>query len=305
MLKYDNYIQLFEKSSLNQFNFPQYLIKYIQYNYELKPNAEWIDIKNNKQSLKKHLLSSERSFFLEILDNEYIKIIINDQSVKDYLIVQEFTYTNEDFGTYLINEKKYVHKNIVINNINKKSKIYKLNSTEFNTIDKKEKILQKSEKELHEYTLNFKFYLLTDIRKIIISLFNKKINDILSKISDHISKYNKKLSKDEVYDFFSKNEELNSVFKHYDDLKKYYKSIINTNAITKETLLTLDKIIIEFEKAYSEKYGIYLNIKKLIDFFGIDKIKTAFIYYLYTNRLMELNLDKHELYKKYKEKYIK
>ena len=52
-------------------------------------------------------------------------------------------------------------------------------------------------------------------------------------------------------------------------------------------LTILDQFLIEFENAYSEYFGEYLNIKELSDYFTRDKIMTAFMLFIYNGLIMK------------------
>ena len=54
------------------------------------------------------------------------------------------------------------------------------------------------------------------------------------------------------------------------------------------SLTIFDDFIVNFEDGISDKYKEYLNIPILVENYSRDKIFTAFCYYLYTNRLMDL-----------------
>jgi len=75
---------------------------------------------------------------------------------------------------------------------------------------------------------------------------------------------------------------------NYGQNSEKVKDIINNKLQQKNSLNKFDEYLISFENEYSEKYNEYLTMPILVDEYGYDKILTAFIYYLYSKKLINL-----------------
>jgi len=53
------------------------------------------------------------------------------------------------------------------------------------------------------------------------------------------------------------------------------------------SMTILDNFISEFEEAYSDFFGEYLDIQELSQHFTREKIMTSFMFFIYTGRLLE------------------
>lgn len=80
--------------------------------------------------------------------------------------------------------------------------------------------------------------------------------------------------------------------KEYEDAKNE-EDILKIKQLEQKynSLPVLDEYLINFEVAYSDKYVTRLNIKDLIKNFGKMQVETAFMYYLYTGKIKDLNIE--------------
>ena len=71
-------------------------------------------------------------------------------------------------------------------------------------------------------------------------------------------------------------------------LKKFKSKYLYDNSIKADSLTIFDKYLAEFEDVYSDKYKEYLNLPIMIERWTREKIMTAFLIYIYSNKLINL-----------------
>lgn len=283
-MKYLESYSLYEKSSLIGLGVPLEVVRYVQYDYEMKPNAKWTNLPLKRDVLVE-LAKSEKSLFVEI-SFDYIKIIVNLGDNKYYQ--QYYMYDVEGWGGYEKRDREYISKSKVIYGISAKSNVYKLDGS-FEVKEKKQRRIQKETKEFDEITNEFKFYILYNFNKIIQRIYGKRYDYVMKQIAKNISKINKESTADEILKFLKDNKKMAEKAKEYEDAKND-EDLLRLKNLEKKynSLPIIDEYLFKFEDEYSTEFNTRLNIKDLIDDFGKMKIETAFMYYLFTGKIKEL-----------------
>lgn len=290
MIYLKNYSEfVFESSSLTKLNINNDVMKYIQYNYELKPDANWNKI--TKTELKKQLKVDEKSLFI-LLYEKNIKLIFN---INLNYSIQIFEFDDKGFGQHMIRNKTKTTLNDLLNDVLRNTKIYKLDSDKF-IVSKKDEKLKKELKEFDNITNDFKFKIIGQFNNIIKKLYNKKYDDIIKKISFNMKDLNHGLNQVELEKVLRDNEKLVDFAKQYkiakndNDIKKIKNLNVKCNSLT-----NIDEFLISFEEEYSQKYKTRLTIPDLIKEFGLSKIQTSFIYFLHSGKIQDLKKERYYL----------
>jgi hypothetical protein len=289
-MRYLKTYNLYEKSSLTSLGVPSEVMKNIQYNYEIQIDAEWDKI-FYKKDIKLELKKDEISLFLEININ-FIKIIINLGN--NIYIQQYFKYNSSGWGGYDIRNRENLSITQILLGINSKSNIYKLKGDfQYNT--KAQRKIQKEMKNFDKITNDFKFYILHNFNRIIQRIYGARYEKVMSTIASNIKNINPNATKDEILDFLKNNKKMVEKAKELENAKNIEDFLRITELEKKyNSLPILDEYLIKFEDGYSDKYNIRLSIQDLIKDFGRMKIETAFIFYLFTNKLKSLNVQKNK-----------
>ena len=120
-------------------------------------------------------------------------------------------------------------------------------------------------------------------------MFGRKANIITDIIINHLKNVKQNLTDEEIRDVLYQNVDRAKDVDKYkekgkeEDPYKLYSEIVKADSLT-----IFNSHLISFESDYSDKYKEYLNIPVMIEKWGRDKINTAFMYFLYSNKLMEL-----------------
>lgn len=298
-MKYLKTYNIFEKSSLTALGIPNEVMRNIQYNYELKPDAEWEKI-GFKKDLQKELKKNEKSLFLEI-SVKYIKVIVNLGN--DEYFTQYFNYDDTGWGSYVIEDRELKTRTQLLIGVDPKNLIYKLEGQIFQERPKAQRLVQKDVRELDETTNEFKFYVMENFNRILQRIYGRRFDEVMKKIASNIANIKPGSTADEIYQFLKDNKKLAEKAKEYEQAKNEEDMLRIKNLEQKyNSLPVIDEYLLKFEVDYSEKFGTRLNVKNLIDTFGKMMIETAFMFYLYTGRLMNIRIESHKLAQMYKKK---
>lgn len=298
-MKYLKTYNIFEKSSLTALGIPNEVMRNIQYNYELKPDAEWKKI-GFKKDLQKELKKNEKALFLEI-SVKYIKVIVNLGN--DEYFTQYFNYDDTGWGSYVIEDRELKTRTQLLIGVNPKNLIYKLEGQIFQERPKAQRLVQKDIRELDETTNEFKFYVMENFNKILQRIYGRRFDEVMKKIASNIANIKPDSTADEIYQFLKDNKKLAEKAKEYEQAKNEEDMLKIKDLEQKyNSLPIIDEYLLKFEVDYSEKFGTRLNVKNLIDTFGKMMIETAFMFYLYTGRLMNIRIESHKLAQMYKKK---
>lgn len=285
-MKHIQTYNIFEKSSLTQLGIDNDVMKYIQYNYELSADAQW-----NKIGLKKDLITelkkNEIALFLE-LSGKDVKVIVNLGN--DEYTEQRFYYQVKGWGSYDIRERKDITRTQMLFGVDPKSLIYKLVGS-FEPTPKVKNKIKKELKSFDDITNEFKFYMLYNFNKIVQKLYGKRYDIVMKTIANNIANFNPNASPEEVLNFLNDNKKMAQKAREYEDAKKD-EDILRLQSLQQKynSLTAIDEYLIMFEEGYSEKFFHRVTIKELIDTFGRMKVETAFMYFLYTGKLKDLNV---------------
>jgi hypothetical protein len=120
-------------------------------------------------------------------------------------------------------------------------------------------------------------------------MYGKKADIVTGIIINHLKNTKMNLSNKQIKDILFLNIErakevsnLNQKAKEKDPFK------LQSDYIKNNSLTIFDNFIVQFEDDISDKYKEYLNIPILLERYSIEKIITAFAYFLYTNKIMNL-----------------
>ena len=286
-MKYLQKFDLFEKSSLTKIGIPNEVMKVIQYDYEVQTDANWIKLKTKKE-LKDELDKDELNMFLEVSDYQ-IKVIVC-VSNNNYFIQIFKLVPGAWGGSYEVEKRENITKTQLLKYIIAEDVFYKLDGN-FEYKPKKQRKVKKAVQEFELETMDFLLYILENFNKIIQRIYGKKYEFVMKKIANNISNFDPNASAEDILTFLKDNKKMAEKAREYENSKSDEDLLRMNNLKQKYNSLTvIEEYLITFEEEYSEKYGSRLTIKDLIDTFGRMKIETAFMYYLFTGNIKELNI---------------
>jgi frataxin-like iron-binding protein CyaY len=297
IISFNNFI--FEKSSLTKLGVPNQVMKNIQRDFALKSNADWIEV-SLKKEMKNILIKNENRLIIEI-QPDIIKVLVSVyQQGKKLYIIDKYTKKTGDWGdnwvkldregttlTQLLDE-------IVIE---KNSKHFLLNSYDFAIVKKDIRQIKKQEIEFKTFNDVFKKDLINYFTKLLKNSYSETAKRVEETIIDNLASTQKDLSNDQIRNILYQNVESAKKLKRFKEKSKNIDFYELDNPDKQYNSLSIfDEYLLNFENEYSEKYDKYLNIYMLVEKYSRMKILTAFIYYLYTGLLMDL-----DGYKNYKQ----
>jgi len=298
-MKYLKTYDIFEKSSLTTLGVPNEVMRNIQYNYELKPNAEWQEL-GYKKDLQKELKKNEKGLFLEIAQ-EYIKVIVNLGN--DEYLEQYFNYDSSGWGSYNIGDRDLKTRTQLLIGVDPKHLIYQLKGQIFEERPKVQRMVQKDIRDLDQTTNEFKIYVMENFNKILQRIYGRRFDDVMKKIANNIANIKPGATADEIFQFLKDNKKLAEKAKEYEQAKSEEDMLRIEDMEQKfNSLPAIDDYLINFEVGYSDKYNTRLNIRDLIKTFGKMMVETAFMFYLYSGRLMDMKIENAKMKQMYKNK---
>ena len=275
--------KLFEKTSLLNIGVPYSVMQELQRNYSISDNAQWKLLKYKKDITP--ALNKKNNLVISICKD---KIFILFSFNKEFYV--ETYQLTEDFGeiwTRIDRVKATLSE--ILTNIIRGCKSYELISGDWSHEFSTTRKIRKEELKFDDITKQFKIDFAENFTRIVKRLYGKKANIITDIIINHLASTKKNISEDKIREILflniDKAKEVN-ILKNKQKSKdpyKLYSDIIKSNSLT-----IFDEYLIRFEDEYSDKYKEYLNIPIMIERFTRDKILTAFMIYLYTNKLIEL-----------------
>lgn len=278
-----------EKSSLIGLGVPKQVMKHIQQDYALSPTVEWIKI-NLKKDIKDILIQNKNNLFLQIGDND-VKVIVTvfEQNNKLYYIDKYIRKTGDWGDEWIKLDREGATLSSLLVEIDMENKHYLLKGA-FSIIKSDIRQTIKQEKEFDIFNKKFKEDFLdyfTNVLKKSYSIQSKKIEKT---IIDNLASVNPDLNADDIKKILYKNSENAKKTKNFKDKSQNIDNYDLNNPDTQYNSLSIfDEYLIQFEEDYSKKYHKYYNIQTLVEEYSRSKIFTAFIYYLYTGFLMDLN----------------
>lgn len=285
IVNYNDFI--YERSSLTKLGVPKEAMQMLQNEYEIQHDANWLKIQSKKDFISE-LKKSEIALYIQIT-LKFIKIIMN---INNEYFVERYKLNDDGFGgTYEKKERETSSMTQLSALSLNDCLMYKLDG-EFKYKPKKERLVQKELKNLDIITSDFKFYVLKNFNSLIKKIYGVRYKEVIKKICDNLAKIGDNNKSDDIFNFLNDNKELAKMAKEY-EMAKEDNDILRLTVLDKKynSLTNLDEFILRFEELYSEEFNWRLNIKDMIDNFGLMRIETAFLYYLFTGKIKKLNID--------------
>lgn len=285
-----NYIlsfELFEATSLLSIGVPYSVMKSMQINYEISPDAQWKKLKY-KKDINKILKKSENNLIISICKNKLFVIFSynNEYYLETFELIEK-----DDFGYQNWKRVDRIESSIteIYSLLGRGCNTYVLLSGDWKHDFSSARKLKKSEKEFDEITNQFKKDFAENFTRIIRRMYGNKANIVTNIIIDNLKNIQTNLSDEEIRNVLFQNVERT---KEIDRLKRKQKERdpykLQSKIMMYNSLTIFNEYITNFEDEYSDKYKEYLNIPIMIERWTRDKIFTAFAFYLYTNKLMKL-----------------
>lgn len=278
---------IFEKTSLLNIGVPISVMKNIQRNYEISSDAEWQSLKTKKDIIK-YLTDNGNNLIISICDeNIFVSFTKNSEYyVETFELSEKDDFGNEDWKK--INRVKTTITDI-LSKIKRNSKSYVIVSGGWLSDYSSERKIKKSETEFDKFTNQFKIDFAENFTRIVKNVYGKKANLVSDIIVNHLKNVQNNLSDNEIREILYLNvdraKEVDSFKQKSNDKDSFgiYSKIIKNNSLT-----IFDEFLISFEDEMSDKYKEYLNIHLMCDMYSRERIMTAFCYYLYCQKLMNL-----------------
>jgi hypothetical protein len=279
--------KLFEKTSLIKIGVPYSVMQSIQKDYAISDDAKWklIDFKKDINII---LHQPKNKLIISISNN---KILIIYSFNKEFFIETYILTEKDDFGNeqWFKTKREKLTITDIMKKIERNYKSYELIYGNWLHEFYKTRKLKKEQSNFELITNNFKKELAENFSKLVRKIWGKKANIISDIIVKHLANVKKNLTDEQIRDMLFLNveraKEVDTFRKKQKekDPFKLYSDIIKENSLT-----IFDEYLIKFEDEYSEKYQEYLNLPIMLEKFGREKIMTAFAYYLYSKKLIEL-----------------
>jgi len=279
--------KLFEKTSLLSIGVPYSVMKNLQKNYEISNDAQWKALKYKKDILS-ILKNSSNNLIISICKN---KLFVVFSYNKEYFLESFELINKDDFGNEEWKKINRIQGTIteVVEKIGRGCKSYLLASDDFKTEYSSIRKLKKAESEFDDATINFKKYFVDNFNRVVKRMYGRKAEFVTDTIINHLKNTTTDLSNEQIRDILFKNVErvkevsdLNQKRKEKDPFK------LQSDLVMSNSLSIFDEYVVSFEDEMSDKYKEYLNIPIMIEKFGLDKVTTSFMFYLYSKKLIKL-----------------
>jgi len=278
---------IFEKTSLINIGVPNSVMKSMQKNYEISSDAEWKLLKA-KRDIIKYLTEPTNNLIISICKDS---IFVSFSYESEYYIETFELIEKDDFGNEDWKKLDRVKTTItdILSKIKRGCKSYVIISGGWLPEYSSERKIKKSEIEFDSLTNQFKIDFAENFTRIVKNMYGKKADIVSDIIVNHLKNVQSNISDEEIREILFINVER---AKNVDEFKKKSKDKdpykIYSKIIMDNSLTIFDEYLINFEDEMSDKYKEYLNIPIMIENYSRDKIFTAFMYYLYTKKLMNL-----------------
>jgi len=286
-MKFLQTYKLFEKTSLLNIDVPYQVMKQLQRNYAISDNAKWKNLKYKKEVLPL-LKNNKNNLIISICK---IKLFILFSFDNEYYVESYSQTEKDDFGNEQWQRIDRVKTTLIdiVKKIERGCKSYYLISGNWNHEFANTRKIKKEETNFEIITNSFKVDFAESFTKIAKRIFGKKANIISDIIVNHLKNVNTNISDEEIREILFLNVDR---AKDVDSLKRKqqekdpYK--LYNNVIKSDSLTIFNTFIIQYEDEYSDKYKEYLNIPILIERYSLEKVKTSFMYYIFSKKLMNL-----------------
>jgi len=286
-MKYLKTYNIFEKTSLLNIGVPISVMKSMQKNYEISSDAEWQLLKTKKDIIK-YLTDTGNNLIISICkENIFVSFTYDSEYYMETFELSE----NDDFGNIKWSKVNRVKTTItdILSSIKRVCKSYVIVSGGWLPDYSSERKLKKSEVDFDDFTNKFKIDFAENFTRIVKKIYGKKANIVSDIIVNHLKNIQNDLSDEEIREILYLNvdraKDVDSFKQKSKDKDPYkiYNKIIRDNSLT-----IFDEFLISFEDEMSDKYKEYLNINLMCEIYSRDKIFTAFCYYLYSQKIMDL-----------------
>lgn len=282
LLKY----KLFEKSSLIYLGVPTDVMVDIQKQFAIPDDVQWKEL-TYKKDLRTELSKGDNLFITVSENNVNIIFLVKNEL---YIDVYNF-YQEDDMGDEYWDKDDRIQSTITDINkmIPRNAKIYKLLSNNWSYEGRAKRRLKTSSIEFDDFTVKFKKEFADNFTRIIKKLYSKHSEVIQKLIIRTLITQSKDISPEEAKEILSLNidkAKQSDFYRKQSQDKDPFK--LQLNYIRDNSLTIFDEFLITFEDKMIVKYGEYLNIYELCKKYGREKIMTAFAYYLYSGKIMEL-----------------
>lgn len=275
---------LLEKTSLFKLGVPQDVVSSIEKDFHLDPNTNWTTIKFKKEI--EDLVDTKDTFLLIELDPIVLKVFTK---YHHKYFVDRYRYDEEGWGSWEKEERVKVSKTQFIEEINYDNlKFYTLDDFEYKSYDERE--LNRRINEIEVFRFHFKLEFREKFNSILRKMYGRNAQKIADTIVQNLSKVSTLgLSPEQIKDVLEQNIEQSKKAEYMkikatdEDPMKLKNEIPQPNS-----LVIFEEYLISFEDEISNEKDEYLNIKDICDLYTKDKVFTAFMYYLYSGKLMEL-----------------
>lgn len=286
-MKFIKNFKLFEYTSLLSIGVPYSVMKSMQINYAISSDAQWKKLKQ-KKDIQTILNKSNDNLIISICKNKlYVIFSYNNQ----YYLETFELIEKDDFGYE--NWKKIGRVESTITELysllGRGCNNYVLLSGDWKHDFSNVRKIKKSEKKFDEITNQFKIDFADNFTKIVKRMYGKKANIVTEIIINNLKNIQSDISDEEIRNILFQNVERT---KEIDILKRKQKEKdpfkLQSKIIYDNSLTIFNEYLMKFEDEYSDKYKEYLNIPLMIERWSREKIFTAFAYYLYTKKTIEL-----------------
>lgn len=279
--------KLFEKTSLIGIGVPYSVMQSIQKNYAVSDDAQWKYIKY-KKDITTTLHKPKNNLLISVSDN---KLFIIFSYNKEFYIETYFLTEKDDFGNEQWQRIDRVKDTItnILKKIEKGCKTYELISGNWLHEYSGTRKIRSEQSKFERITDEFKKEFAENFTRIVKKMYGRKANVVTDIIINHLKNVQSNLTDEEIREILFLNvdraKEVDKFKKKEEEKDPYqlYNQIVMENSLT-----IFNSHLISFESDYSDKYREYLNIPVMIERWGRDKIFTAFVYYLYSKKLMNL-----------------
>lgn len=247
---------LLERSSLSVLGVPKEVMKPIQRDLAISPDAKWDKITLKREAVNR-LNENNNILFLQI-EIDTISVFISHYN-KYYIDSYVMKKDSDWGGGYNKLPRESVSKTRFIIRLNSNVLLYHL-LDDFSIKTQPYRKMDKKEKSFLEFTENFK------------KDFLKNFNSILKRIVG----YRYKEAKDEITDKAKQIEIENKMM-----ISGLENPLEGPNSLT-----ILDQFIIEFEDEYSKYFDERVDIMELSELFTRDKIMTSFMLFIYSGKII-------------------
>lgn len=279
--------KIFENTSLTSIGVPNSVMKSVQRNYEISSNADWKLLKVKKDIIK-YLTEPTNNLIISICKDRIFVSFSYDSEyyIETFELVEKDDFGNEDWKKV---DKVKTTITDILSKIKRGCKSYVIISGGWLPDYSSERKLKKSEVEFDEFTIQFKRDFAENFTRIVKRMYGNKANMVSDIIVNHLKNVQSNISVEEIREILFLNVER---AKSADEFKqkskdkdpyKIYSKIIKDNSLT-----IFDQFILQYEDEMSDKYKEYLNIPIMVENYSRDKVFTAFIFYIYSGRLMTL-----------------